>query len=224
MTAKIAILATLTLFVLAGAAQAGCTQPPAGYKGFGKADFPQAGGRAATADGLSLDVPKNSFATWLATTTVTDAWICVALRFPASKPDSQVGAGVVFWGVDTQNFHVAAVRRDGSFAIWRHAPAGWTTLASGSLAAYYVNGPQAPLVRAGPAAGGAESDNQIEVVTLGDTVRVIVNGRSVIQWKDFPSGRATSVGVYAEAEADSDARWLIDSVSVAELCHESQMC
>jgi hypothetical protein len=62
------------------------------------------------------------------------------------------------------------------------------------------------------------------VVTLGDLVRVIINGRNVMEMRDYPTGEATGVGVYAEAEADKDTEWLIDSVSITELCHESQMC
>jgi hypothetical protein len=147
-----------------------------------------------------------------------DSWACVSFWFPETK-DNSIAAGVVFWRKDPQNFYIAVARRNGSFGIWQHTAKGWETVNSGGLFWFYVNSPQGPIVRTGPVPHAPENSNQIEVITMGDNARVFINGRMVMNIARQPPGQASSVGIYAEADADQDNLWPIESVSIINLCH-----
>jgi hypothetical protein len=185
-------------------ASASCPAAPAGYKGYGQASFPPGEGRTVAPGGLKLTAPKDSFANWASDASVIDAWTCTSFRFPETSPAANLAGGIVFWRRDAQNFYLALVRRNGSFATYRHTAAGWTNLREGSIGALNPG-----------------TSNQIEVVTLGDIARVFINDRSVMEIGTNMGASPLGVGIYAEAGPDEAASWLIESVSIISLCHSN---
>jgi hypothetical protein len=181
---------------------AACPGAPANYKGYDKASFAAGDGRVVAPDGLKLTAAKNSYAIWFSDATVIDAWTCVSLRFPEATPNANPGAGIVFWKRDAQNFYMALMRRNGIVGTFQHSAAGWRNIRTDNIGAFNPG-----------------TSNQIEVVTLGDLARVIVNGRTVMETGSNMGADPLAVGIYAEASSDGPASWLIDSVSIISLCH-----
>jgi hypothetical protein len=211
-TAISAVIAMIVVLIVSEAADAACLAAPAGYKGFRMANFPAGDDKTVSADGLNFLVHKESFATWISDTPVIDSWICASFWFPEASPDADFAGGVVFWKRDAQNFYIAVARRKGSFAIVRHTAAGWRNIKAGAS-------DQSSIVRAGPGTHNPQTYNQIEVVTLGDFARVLINDREVMEMKSMVGANETEAGIYAEADADRDYRWLFESVSITSLCH-----
>jgi hypothetical protein len=219
MLSSIALM--LIVLITAGAARAACPTAPASYKGYDSASFHPADGRTVSDEGLHLISPKNSFAAWTSEATVIDAWICATFWFPDAAPSANIAAGIVFWKKDEQNFYIAIARRNGSFGIFKHSNAGWTTINPGMMRSYYVNSPQGPIVHTGSTTHTPESYNQIEVVTMGDYARVYINGREVMDMGSMVGASEATAGIYAEADTDKDCPWLFESVSIINLCHGS---
>lgn len=94
-------------------------------------------------------------------------------------------AGLIFWCTSPRDYYAALFKPDGSCQLARKLDGQWQDLA-----------PRRTVKEMKP---GLETENQLRVVTRGDTITVYVNGAEVMKLDSKRPEGPTNVGMYAES-------------------------
>ena len=130
----------------------------------------------------------------------TDADISVTVSSPST--DAGAGAGIVFWGTDTDNYYMAVVHGDGTYGISRYVGNRWMSPAPAAVSAS-VN-------------KGAGAKNKIRVVTTGSQATLYINDKQIVTIKGQPPVGGGAAGVFAES-GDQPAVWTLVDFKVLAL-------
>lgn len=131
-----------------------------------------------------------------------DADIRVKLAETSGQTD--MPAGVAFWGNGYDNFYVAEFTTDGKFSVWRKmgqgrwlAPVGWQD--------------QAAVKK------GLNQENELRVVTKGNMATIYINGIEAASFKGFPPEGGGMVGLHAESGSAAPYIWAFSDFSVRKV-------
>jgi hypothetical protein len=183
-------------------------RPPAFADDFAAPDpgWGKSGGSFHFADGQMVLHPKaDTNVSWIYTPMVfAGATVCAEFKRPTdlkSAADVACG-GVIFWARDYQNYYLAAIFTDGTYAVRRKI--------AGKL--YDI----VPRTRSGAIRIGPEAVNDLTVVTTGSRATLAINNTPVVGfWGQMPNGGG-AVGLYGQSETKLDDDWRFLSIAVAD--------
>lgn len=158
------------------------------------------------ADGQMVLHPKaDTNVSWIYMPMVfAGATVCAEFKLPSAvKNAADVAAGgVIFWARDYQNYYLAAVLTDGTYAVRRKIAGKWHTV---------VPPTRSDSIRMGPAAV-----NDLTVVTAGSRATLAINNTQVVGfWGQMPN-RGGAVGLYGQSETRQDDDWRFLAIAVAD--------
>ncbi len=133
------------------------------------------------------------------------ATICSEFTSPAElkKVDGTASAGIAFWASDYQNYYIAVVYTDGTYASYRKIAGSWSTVV--------------PRAKAASIRSGTNVVNQMKIATGENVASMFVNGVKVVDIWGQPLARGGSAGLYGQSEADAQNEWKFSSIAVARL-------
>jgi hypothetical protein len=142
-------------------------------------------------DGQMVLKPKsNSAEAWIFLPLVFKVGtVCAEIKSPSqAKSPGTTSAGIVFWATDYQNYYVATLFRDGTFAIFRKIDGRWATVR-----------PQASVSNVQLS---TETSSRMKIAFNGDAATVVINDINVAQLHGQPATSGGSVGLYASDESE----------------------
>lgn len=135
-------------------------------------------------------------ARWNAGKSLTDADVCVTIQMPDTTADASRGyAGLLFWGVDKDNFYQAVISRNGMVTVARKV--GGRILG-------------APLVHWTPNSAiktGADAINILRVTIEGANVAVRINDAEVARFRGQAPEGASHIGLIASSAPAAIDTW-----------------
>jgi hypothetical protein len=129
----------------------------------------------------------------------TDADITLTASNTVGDSLGACDLGIVFWGIDNNNFYTAAIQADGSCSIFRFTGGRWLTPA---------NVPPPLGVHK-----GIGTANLLRVVTKGNRATFYVNGTQVTAITGMPPAGGGLVGIYAQSN-NSASTWTAQDLKV----------
>ncbi len=108
-------------------------------------------------------------------------------------------AGVAFWGSGYDNYYVAELTTEGRFGVVRMTQGRWL---------YPIESKEQHAVKK-----GLNQENELRVVTKGNTATFYLNDEQVASFKGFPPEGGSLVGVCAESGAEP-YEWSFSDFSV----------
>ena len=162
-------------------------------------------------DGQMVLRPKtNEFTSWIYFPLLfKNAVACAEVVSPPEikDPAGVAAGGIMFWVIDYENYYVAEIFTDGSYAIWRRAAGKWLSVV-----------PRAPAdsVRPGP-----NAVNQLKVATGAARARLFINGTKLADFWGQPPGRGSAVGLYGQSAKDTGEEWKFSSISIVDANKET---
>lgn len=125
------------------------------------------------------------------------------IRVKVSQSSGQADrpGGLVFWGVDYNAYYIAELTIDGNVSVVRK-------IAKGRWLYPVVLKAQHAVKR------GLNQENEIRVVTKGNTATVYINEEQVATLKGSPPEGGGMVGMYAESGATEPYGWKFSNFSV----------
>ncbi len=143
-------------------------------------------------------------ARWNAGKSMTDADVCVTIEMPDSTAEASRGyAGVLFWGVDKDNFYQAVISRNGMVTVARKV--GGRILS-------------APLVHWTPSSAiktGADATNTLRITTEGENVAVRINDTEVARFRGQAPEAASHIGLIASSAPGAVDTWRFTDFKLA---------
>lgn len=127
---------------------------------------------------------------------VEDGSVSVTIKL--ARDDGRVQAtGLIFWGTDYQSYYVLDITPDGRYAITRWVKGRWL---------FPVHYRKTDAIKR-----DYNQENEVRVVTKGNSATVFINGREIISIKGQPPKGGGLIGLYAESGAGEQ--------TVAEFAH-----
>lgn len=145
-------------------------------------------------------------ARWNAGSTLANADVCITITMPESTKDASRGyAGLLFWGVDKDNFHQAVISPNGMLTVARKVggrilatpPVGWSQTSAIDLAP------------------GAR--NTLRVTIEGQRVVVRVNDAEVAHFRGQAPDGPSRVGLVASSAPGAADTWRLADFEAAEV-------
>jgi hypothetical protein len=154
----------------------------------------EANDQISVADGKMVFKPKvnDGYSLLYQGTTFGDVDIRVKVTQTAGPVAAGSEASVVFWGVDYDNFYMAAIQTDGSFGVPRNVADKWL-----HPVAWKAND---------AVKKGLNTVNELRIVIKGKTATIYVNDQQVASFKGFPPEGASQIGLHAES-GDQACTW-----------------
>jgi carboxyl-terminal processing protease len=114
--------------------------------------------------------------------TVNDADICADVIFPAAS--SGVGAGLMVWATDYNNFYALQVQINGEVSVWRFQNGKWFALRAAAVD--------------GSVKRGRDQLNDLRVRATNESLTFFVNGKTILETKGKAPGPDWHFGVYGQ--------------------------
>jgi hypothetical protein len=203
-------LAAFAAFAMLLAAPAWACEPtatasdfPLGADGWGEVDaqFSVAGTEAI----LKPEVGTQT-ARWNAGKALGNLDACVTVAIPNSTSEASRGyAGLLFWGIDKDNFHQAVISRNGMISVARKVNGRM-------LAASPVAWVPASVINAAP-----NAKNTLRVTLEGQNVIVRINDAEVARFRGQAPTAPSHVGLVASSAPAAVDAWRMSDFKVSEI-------
>jgi hypothetical protein len=132
-----------------------------------------------------------------------NATICAHLKSPPQVTDPRGAvAGVIFWGANNDNYYVAEIVPEGSYAIYRRLARNWI--------------PVVALTKDEHLKTGVGAENEISVQVVDNFGALFVNGVKIREFRGQPPDGGAAVGLYAEAEEKVADEWHFLDIAVMD--------
>jgi hypothetical protein len=174
-----------------------------GDKGWGEADaqFQPKGSEAVFTPQVSTQTAR-----WNAGVALTNLDVCATIAMPASTADATRSyAGILFWGVDADNFYQAVVSPNGMFTVARKVQGR-------ILPTPPVNWLQTSALKLGP-----YEKNTLRVTIDGQLVTVRINDTEVASFRGQAPDAASHVGLVASSAPAAVDTWTISDFKVTDV-------
>lgn len=125
----------------------------------------------------------------------------IRVKLAQTKGTTNPIAGIVFWGVDFDNFYEAFIRSDGNVGVMRRSQGEWLNPVQTQPHEQVHTGLDQP--------------NELRVVTSGKLVTLYVNDRQVASFRGFPPTGGALVGLRAESGTPR-CTWAFSDFSVRQ--------
>jgi hypothetical protein len=131
-----------------------------------------------------------------------NATICSAITAPPElkKADGEAAGGILFWAADYQNYYLAEIFADGTYAVYRRIAGRWISI---------VPRAKADGIRQGPGV-----INLMKVSTAGNIATLFVNDVKIADIWGQPPGKGGAVGLYGQSERGEDEQWKFSSIAI----------
>jgi hypothetical protein len=131
--------------------------------------------------------------------------VCADIKSPSQigSLESTASAGVMFWATDLNNFYLASVYANGTYALFRKAANSW-------LPAIV---PRTSYASIKPGTGAV---NEVLVRTEGNMATLFVNGAKVQQFRGQPPKENSTFGIYGQSGKGERAEWRFLNVAATD--------
>jgi hypothetical protein len=179
-----------------------------GEKGWGEADaqFQPKGSEAVFTPLVSTQTAR-----WNAGVALTDLDTCATIAMPSTTADATRSyAGILFWGVDKDNFYQAVIAPNGMFTVARKVqgrilptpPVNWLQTSALKL--------------------GSNEKNTLRVTIDGQLVTVRINDTEVASFRGQAPDQASHVGLVASSAPAAVDTWTISDFKVTDIAAPAQ--
>jgi hypothetical protein len=117
-----------------------------------------------------------------------------------SKGDGTMPAGLIFWSNGFADYYLAAIESSGMYSVLRYSNGKWLS--------------PIPWQASDAVVKGTEKANNLRVVTKGNSATFYVNDKQVTDFKGFPPGGGSQIGLRALAGTSQASTWEFGSLSV----------
>lgn len=132
--------------------------------------------------------------------TYQDMDLCATLSPIKADPEGNSFAGLMFWAIDYDNYYYVVITAEQSIGVFRRQ--------RGRVL------PQLRWARFDALQPGNGVENELRVVTVGNTATIYVNGQRYGAIKGQPPADGQQIGVRATSPRNDRAVWAIDNVKV----------
>ena len=148
--------------------------------------------------------PNSGYNIMYSGTPFDDADICVTVRSPNdATAKNQAAGGLIFWGVDYDNFYVFEIDPVGNFTLMRKIKGKYTNIL--------------PWKATNLLKLGNGSNNTLRVMTSGNQITLFLNDLKLASVKgQVPAGGGV-IGLHSESEKDKHDTWKFSALKVTDL-------
>jgi len=132
--------------------------------------------------------------------TYADIDFCTKLSPIKADPEGNSFAGLMFWAIDYDNYYYIVITAEQSIGVFRRQ--------RGRVL------PQLRWAKFDALQPGNGAENELRVVTVGNTATIYVNGQRYGAIKGQPPGDGQQIGVRATSPRNDRAVWAFDDVKV----------
>ncbi len=133
-----------------------------------------------------------------------NATICAHIKSPPQVKtlDSYTNGGIIFWATDDDNFYVAEILPNGSYAIYRRIAGTWINLV--------------PSTKTEQIKSDTNAVNEVRVVLVDNFGALFINNVKVQEFRGQPQKGGGAVGVRAESELTVSDEWRFLDIAVMD--------
>ncbi len=130
--------------------------------------------------------------------------VCVTVKSPleVGSVDDVAAGGAAFWAVDYQNYYVAEIYLNGTFAVFRRIEGNWVVVVPRSAS---------DAIRK-----GVGRVNELQVVLNNTDGVLYINGTQVRDFRGQPPQNGGATGLFAQAENHQANDWRFLKITVVE--------
>jgi hypothetical protein len=134
----------------------------------------------------------------------SSATVCLETRSPPQidNPGNAGAAGIIFWALDYDNYYIAGLSPDGTYAVWRKI---------GGDAVPVVSKTKAGMINQGP-----DAVNRMKIAIQPNNATLSINGSVAVVFRGQPSAGGTAFGLYVESGGKIENLWRLTNMAILD--------